>query len=415
MLFRKEALDQVGHKLQGEVLLLPKLSYRLISFLLLAWTALAITLLFNGQFARKETVSGWLTPSSGVVRVFNPFPDSLISEIYVSSGQYVEKDETLLLLSNSTNLASGEDYTQSFLNQLENQRKSLNSRRERLFSEQKERAASLEKQKNLAEHDLKSLLKQLSTVSEHEKVMHEEVQKYRDLFDKGLIVFAQYNNSSKELLTIQSNKQSLERSKAQQEAEISSLEAKIELLPDEYNNKNADIDVESAKIELQLLQTKSQHEIVIKSPISGYITNLQAKVGQRILSSIPFLSVVPNDSELIGNLLVPVRSAGFLEKGQSVELRYSAFPYQKFGTHKATITKLPQSILLPNEIINSPVSINEAAYLVEAKLDSNKIIAYGREIELKNGMTLSAEMLLSERSLIEWFLEPLYSLTGKMQ
>ena len=212
---------------------------------------------------------------------------------------------------------------------------------------------------------------------------------------------------------MRSNKQSLERSMSGQKAALSRLESQIEQLPEQHKNNIDDIDAEIIETEQRLLQANSQHEIVVKSPVNGEVNNLQVSLGQRVSDNIPFLNIVPQKSELTVKLLVPVRAVGFLEVGQSIEVRYSAFPYQKFGTYKAKITSIPDAVLLPNEIINLSVKIQEAVYLVEASLESDKITAYGRDIKLKNDMSLSADVLLSERTLIEWLLEPLYSLTGR--
>tara|TARA_B100000929_G_scaffold260990_1_gene225517 strand:+ start:31 stop:234 length:204 start_codon:yes stop_codon:yes gene_type:complete len=65
-------------------------------------------------------------------------------------------------------------------------------------------------------------------------------------------------------------------------------------------------------------------------------------------------------------------------------------------------------------IPQSPVPIQEPVYLVRAELNSRKIEAYGQELSLKIGMTLSADIKLKDRSLLEWLLEPLYTLHGKL-
>ena len=52
-------------------------------------------------------------------------------------------------------------------------------------------------------------------------------------------------------------------------------------------------------------------------------------------------------------------------------------------------------------------------YRVTARLDSAAVQAFGQQIALKSGMTLSADIRLSQRSLLQWLLEPLYSLRGR--
>ena len=66
-------------------------------------------------------------------------------------------------------------------------------------------------------------------------------------------------------------------------------------------------------------------------------------------------------------------------------------------------------MLLANEA-KLPIEIKEPVYKVNAKLNTQTILAYGKRIPLQAGMKLNADILVDKRSLIEWLLEPLLSL-----
>jgi membrane fusion protein len=68
---------------------------------------------------------------------------------------------------------------------------------------------------------------------------------------------------------------------------------------------------------------------------------------------------------------------------------------------------------MPGEPV-SGLTFNEPVYKVTAALESQHIEAYGKEIPLRSGMILSADVVLDKRSLFEWLLEPVYSLNGKI-
>ena len=55
-------------------------------------TLLIVLFLSLGQYARKETVTGYLAPSAGIVKVFAPRPGSTIRAVHVEEGQQVEGD-----------------------------------------------------------------------------------------------------------------------------------------------------------------------------------------------------------------------------------------------------------------------------------------------------------------------------------
>jgi membrane fusion protein len=113
---------------------------------------------------------------------------------------------------------------------------------------------------------------------------------------------------------------------------------------------------------------------------------------------------------------VPSRAIGFIEPGDKVLLRYRAFPYQKFGHHTGRVARISRSALSPSDfgalIGNTPQG--ETFYRVTVKLARQSVMAFGKPEQLKPGMLLDADILGEKRRLIEWVLEPLYSVSGRV-
>ena len=95
---------------------------------------------------------------------------------------------------------------------------------------------------------------------------------------------------------------------------------------------------------------------------------------------------------------------GFVQAGQRVTLRLDAFPYQKFGVQQARVI----------DVAGTPESGADGRqfYRIVAALDHQSIRAYGMDQRLRPGMLASADIRVDERSLLEWLLEPLYSIEG---
>uniref|UniRef100_UPI00260BD22E HlyD family efflux transporter periplasmic adaptor subunit n=1 Tax=uncultured Microbulbifer sp. TaxID=348147 RepID=UPI00260BD22E len=164
----------------------------------------------------------------------------------------------------------------------------------------------------------------------------------------------------------------------------------------------------------QIAQLHGQQAYIVKASRAGVVSNLQAAEGQQAQADIPVLSLVPENHVLTAQLLVPVRSAGFLSAGQPLKIRYDAFPYQKFGLYPGAVLEVSDTVLLPDELLRVPVTVREPVFRVTAKLAQPTVNAYGRHFSLKPGMTLSADVQLAERSLLQWLLEPIYSLRGRL-
>jgi membrane fusion protein len=53
-------------------------------------------------------------------------------------------------------------------------------------------------------------------------------------------------------------------------------------------------------------------------------------------------------------------------------------------------------------------------YRVTVALAAQRVTAHGRALPLQPGMRVDADILLERRRLIEWVLEPLYSISGRL-
>jgi membrane fusion protein len=115
---------------------------------------------------------------------------------------------------------------------------------------------------------------------------------------------------------------------------------------------------------------------------------------------------------------------GFVARGQSVLIRYQAFPYQKFGLQKGIVIDVSATPFAPNELpqnLASTILTNaqqnatggsggEALYRIRVRPEKQTIQAYGRSQYLKPGMTLEADVMQDSRKIWEWIAEPLLAM-----
>jgi membrane fusion protein len=111
---------------------------------------------------------------------------------------------------------------------------------------------------------------------------------------------------------------------------------------------------------------------------------------------------------LQAELFFPTRAFGFVRPGQQVRILYDAFPYQKFGTYRGSVTRISHSILTGNET-TGPIALKEPAYRVSVALERPDIDAYGLKMPLQPDMLLKADVVLEQRSLMRWLLDPVLS------
>jgi membrane fusion protein len=414
-LFREEALDQHRQRLHGDVLLLPKFSHTVLISLLAGWLIVVLAWLIFSSYAKKETVNGWLEPPTGVIRIY-PESTGIIQSVLVSEGQQVKSGDVLLSVSNEVILGSGQQLEESLIAEFQHQEKLLQDQLIRLAPTFQEQESTLVKQIQSGKAELSLIDAQKITAKNRDGLLQDRYQKYTELKKQGHVSQLELDQINEQKMAVYNQLKELERADVAQKNTISRLQSQLALLPQEQANQQSLIQEKLSELSQQKNQIIGKSTQLIKAPRDGIVNNLQAVEGQQAIlgRTTPLLTLLPENTELKAQLLVPVRSAGFLAEGQSLTLRYDAFPYQKFGMYKATVEKVSNTILLPNELLNAPLTIQEPVYRITAQLDRLTVQAYGKDFPLRPGMTLNADINLSERSILQWLLEPIYSLQGRL-
>lgn len=164
-------------------------------------------------------------------------------------------------------------------------------------------------------------------------------------------------------------------------------------------------------LEMELLRHRHQNAYVIRAPIDSVISNVMIHPGQYVDTTKPLTKLIPSGAFLVANLFIPVAKSGFIQKNNPVMIRYDAYPFARFGTTKASIQAIDQSILTDDEEDN-PIRIGHPYYRAIAILDKQSVTIYGQDKKIQEGMTLSAVIIGSKRKLWQWILDPLFSFYG---
>jgi membrane fusion protein len=417
-LFRPEVLAERQTQWLGTVVLTPKLSYRLFA-LFAAVTSIAILwLLFFADYTRKERVNGWLVPQYGLVQVFAPQP-GVVTEIYIKEGAEVKKGERLIAISaelQSTTLGA----TQTEIAQrLSARRSSLLKDRQQLGKLGTQQLQSLTDRLKELVLEQSQLKGEIALQRSRTRLAEKSEERSQKLHQQSIISDEQLQTAEAARLEQDSKLQALERMRITTERERLTLEGELRDLPIKTAAEIAGIERNIAQVEQELAEAEARREIAVLAPTAGTITTMLAERGSRPNSTMPLLGIVPAGSKLEAQLFSPSRAIGFLQLGQRVLLRYQAYPYQKFGHYEGRITNISRSAINPGELpaqlagLTSLFVSTEPVYRITVSLTEQAVTAYGKPVPLQPGMQLEADILIETRRLIEWVLDPLYTLTGR--
>ncbi|MDT3847491.1 MAG: HlyD family efflux transporter periplasmic adaptor subunit [Vibrio anguillarum] len=337
----------------------------------------------------------------------------VVEELYVREADHVTAGQPLVKVKNSQSLATGIELSDALNKEVSKQISTLQvelETNEQMFRNDRTR---LERQLVQLNQSLSSVQKAGATNKKRLAIKEDQYLKNLKLFEKNYISNAQLSMIQEEYLEVLENNDRFEREIAIIRVELSSLESEMESLPEKRLIKRALLERQISELKTKQFELENQYEFVKMAPESGVVTAIQPSLGMRINNQSPILSIIPENSPLEIELLLPTRSAGFVQIGDSVKIRFGAFPYQKFGLVSGSIINVDKALILPTDKV-LPIKIEEPMYRVRATLAQQSITAYGKAFPLKVGMIADVDIMLEKRTLLEWLLDPIYSLKGQL-
>ncbi|MEQ1529464.1 MAG: HlyD family efflux transporter periplasmic adaptor subunit [Methylococcales bacterium] len=411
-LFRQPALDFKKDKPLGDVIRVESLSFSLLTAFAVACAAALILFAFWGEYTRKAHVSGYLSPSMGLIKVYAPQAGTLI-EKQVREGQQVKRGDTLFILSTESSSREAPQAQAAAIAQLKQRRDSL--------------LAELQKQQVIDQIQYRSLLDRLHAMQREQLQINQEIDtqqkrlagaentstRYQQLLSKKFVSEVQAQQKQDEWLDQQGKLQALQRVQMTLQRDIHSAQLEVDSSDMKFKNQRAAIERNISSLSQNITESESKRHIVITAPHDGTVTTILAEQGQNANTSAPLLSILPKGAQLQAQLLVPSKAIGFLASQQIVLIRYQAFPYQRFGSYQGRVLEIAKTLITPKEA-DLPITLQEPVYRVTVALQQQVVQAYKQDLPLQSGMLLDADIWLDHRRLIEWIFEPLYSITGRL-
>ncbi len=412
-LFRKEAMEHQKDRLMGDVILLQPLSLAVLTAIALLVAASIVGLLFWGSYARKETVRGFLTPDRGIVKIY-PQNSGTITHVYVKDGQMVEQGDPLFTVVAERSLTDGNDVDSVLMEELEKEMREIEVRIESEKEISVAETHRLEQQTLSIAKEIKALESGIKLHQERIQISEKRLEDVRSLLEKKHVAPHEVRKLEEEHLTLKQQGQELERNLSTKEAQQIEVDSQLIQLPLQTQARIIELQKNKSEIRQRLVEVQGRKSGEIKAPMTGLIDGMQVSEGQWInqMQPTPMVALIPNDSYLQAEIYVPTRAVGFLKEGQSVKIRYDAFPYQRYGVYQGKVLSVSAHIYHPSEL-PVPMEIGEPVYRVIVQLEEQAILAYGQQVALQAGMSVEADIILEQQSLFDWILDPIYSLRGR--
>lgn len=406
---------------------------------------------FFGHADVLVTASGTLVPASDVRRLYAPI-DGELSNIYIAEGQPVNEGDVVARL-----YARGA--IEAAKNALEARLKLEDAEREwKEFPEKKalmeRRAAALKEateveerqhQRRIAEGTGKLSQGQVAQQQEARTNLDDakrardaakdEADKYARLFamaggggvsqlqveQKKNVLLAAENamRVAQSRLSELAARQSLESTQARSLLETSGQE----LVKLRLQSESADREVANAEDKLRLqVQTArlvadaaarikfenidKENFLLIVAPVDGVITDVTStQPGDKIQANAPLGGIAPKNAKPILKIEIAEHDRAFLREGLPVQLKFNAFPYQRYGLIRGTL-QFVSPATKPSQQTKQPV------YEGRVTLEQDHYKVGETTYPLRYGMTAVVEIVVRERRLIDLALDPFRNIGG---
>ncbi|EMT1040286.1 HlyD family efflux transporter periplasmic adaptor subunit [Neisseria gonorrhoeae] len=417
-LFRKEVFVAQQNKWTGQVILTRPFSFLFLTFCAFLIALCIIIFLIFGSYTNKTTVEGQLLPTMGVVRVYSS-DIGTITHKFVEDGNFVKAGELLFKLSTSRFGEKGN--VQAKLAAEANLKKTLALQElERLKRIHQNEQKNVHNNIHRLNNQLENIKQQITGQNRQIRLAEKTLNKNKFLASQGAVSQQDKMTAESHLLEQRSRLESLKREQNNAIRELDEQKITLSSLPERHKTELSQLNRAITEMNQEILDFDLKSEQTIRASKSGYISTINVDIGQQVEPSKLLLSIVPEQTELVANLYIPSKAVGFIKPKDKVVLRYQAYPYQKFGHATGEIISVARTALGKQElsglgiIFTNPTLLNEPAYLVKVKLEKQTIKAYGENKPLQIGMILEADILHERKKLYEWVLDPLYSISGKI-
>ncbi len=403
-MFRVQVLSQHNNRLSGDVTIAVPVAWQSISLLIFGGVAAGVLFLSLASYSRVETVTGTITPDTGVASIV-PTRAGVIAALSVRDGQSVPAGAELATIRAEEDGAAALSPAALIEAAIVRQDASLAAQSAASASSTQAQLSQLSAQRDGLSSEIAQLQSQIDLQQELVSSAQKDLDRARTIADRGFVSGRDIQQREETLLSRRQGLSQLTQSLSIKRADLIQNERSSVQIAERSRADGAGLTASRAALAQQAASALGARSYVLRAPVAGRVTALTARVGQPASPQGQLMVIVPTGAKLRAELAVPSAAIGFVKPGQQVRLAIDAFPYQRFGT----VTGRVQTVSASAVNAQGPNGSTIAVYPVTVAIDAASIAAYGRNEPLVSGMSLAARIVTEKQSLLQWLFEPLFA------
>ena len=396
------------------------------------WTLVALLVagaiwICVGEVDEVAVANGKVIPV-GNVKIVQSQNKGAIKELDVKEGDYVEEGQTLVVLDTTKTQADVDQLKkqaayygmtvarlqaemqdapftppqdpEGLLEQkdIDAQVTLYESRRAKLAADQEKNLAAVQQ----AAASVEGSEAQLQKYRALQNVAQEKEDRLEELMQEDAISYFQLLEARATRVEYQRNAEATEKSILEQEGKLTEAQDLVATTDTAYRQDTMSQLVEAKRqynaIEEELKKADdTNQQSVIVAPISGRVNQLAVHtLGGVVSEGQAVMMIVPDDAVMEIEAYADNKDIGFIQQGQTAEVKVETFNFQKFGMVNATVDEIS-----PDAGSNVQDKETYQKYRLTLGLENDD-----SGIDLTPGMNVSAEIKIKKKKIIDFFLDP---------
>ena len=366
----------------------------------------------------------------GEIKIIQSFEGGVVDKILIKEGDFVKKGQILIEINSKTTDAKLKSINKNLAqSRLEAKRlsaigmnstfdnRNIDKENENLNEEIKTQQKLYSENLNLLNSEIKAKqeeIKQIqnqinSTIAQKRdyefqlKIAKDKLQRLKDVID--IIAYNSYQEQEEKLNSITESINRINSEILRLKTQQMQIKSQISQIKADFKTKNLDMLANTQKQIKELEANKEQIEFSninqkITAPVDGYIDKLLVHTqGAIITPAQELIALTPFEKPLLIKAKVLNKDIGFVKIGMPVSIKIDAFDFQKYGILQGRVKTISQ-----NSINDEQLGL---VYEIYIALEDDTLIVEGKKQKISTGMTLSAEIEISKRRIIEFFIYPI--------
>ncbi|MBP6163742.1 MAG: HlyD family type I secretion periplasmic adaptor subunit [Aliarcobacter sp.] len=373
--------------------------------------------------------SGKVVPN-GQNQVVQNLEGGIVSEILIKEGDFVEKDQILIKISNekSNSTAASNElksfYLQAQIKRLESVLKKepfvfeasdnkdlqdfLKNENELYLTNKKQLESKimiLKEQIRQKENELKDARQTINHMKFSVDAISKEVEMTKPMVEKGIRSQVDFLKLQREQSDARQKLQSVVLSISKIDSEILEINKKIDetyqINDSETRQKLNEIITSLRDLEANSIASTDQvFRTIVKAPSNGIVQKLHINtIGGSVKPAQDLIEIVPTDYKLIVEVKLLPKDIAFIYHGQKAIVKFSAYDFSIYGG-------------LDGHVINiSPDTITEkddkTYYLVRIETEKNFIGDKEKSMKIIPGMVADVDIITGKKTILDYILKPI--------